>query len=75
MITNSTWLSELQIYVLMFGPGLLTGLALLLLVLDRKSDTKTKTLWVLIIALIPVIGPLVCLFVRPRLKPVEKNTN
>jgi ABC-type spermidine/putrescine transport system permease subunit II len=50
------------------GPWVLSGIALLFLVLDRKPDIQTKTFWVLVIALIPVIGSLVSLFVRPRLE-------
>ncbi|MFM2384713.1 MAG: hypothetical protein RL166_587 [Actinomycetota bacterium] len=60
-LSGVTWI--LRIY----GPAILTALSLVLLVLDRKSDVQTKILWVLVIALVPVTGSLISLFVRPRL--------
>ena len=56
------------------GP-VLTGLALIFLVLDRKLDTQTKILWVLIIALVPNIGPVLSLVVRPLVQKSRDKTN
>lgn len=61
-LSNAFWVVRIQ------GPWVVTGIALLVLVLDRKSDVQTKTFWVLVIALIPVIGPIVYLLVRSRLQ-------
>ena len=65
-----TWIAimpDLFLIIGVWGPHILTGLALVLLVLNRNTDTQEKILWVLVIALIPVIGPLVSLIVRPWL--------
>lgn len=62
------YISNITLFLSIFGPSILTGIALLFVTLDRKSDTQTKILWVLVIALIPVIGPIICLLVKPLLQ-------
>ena len=67
-LTWADFIRTLYIYFTVFGSAILSAIAVINLVLDKKSDVQTKTLWVLVIALIPVTGSLVSLFVRPRLQ-------
>lgn len=67
-LTWAEFIRTLYVYFTVFGSAILSAIAVINLVLDKKSDIQTKTLWVLVIALIPVTGSLVSLFVRPRLQ-------